>query len=31
LGEVEELLKRSGFEIIKSEAGLNLFVLAVKR
>lgn len=29
--EVEELLKHSGFEIIKSEAGLNLFVLAAKK
>jgi len=26
--EVEELLEHSGFEIIKSETGLNLFVLA---
>lgn len=30
LEEVEELLKRSGFEIIKGEAGLSLFVLAAK-
>jgi len=29
--EVEELLEHSGFEIIKSETGLNLFVLAAKR
>jgi cation diffusion facilitator family transporter len=29
--EVKELLERSGFEIIKSEAGLNLFVLAAKK
>lgn len=31
LQEVEELLDRSGFEVIKSESGLNLFVLAVKQ
>lgn len=29
--EVEELLERVGFEAIKSEVGLSLFVLAVKR
>ena len=29
--EVEELLRRSGFEVTKSKAGLNLFVLAVKQ
>jgi len=29
--EVEELLEHSGFEIIKSETGLNLFVLAAKK
>ena len=29
--EVEELLERVGFEAVESEAGLNLFVLAVKR
>jgi cation diffusion facilitator family transporter len=29
--EVEELLEYAGFEIIKSEAGLNLFVLAAKK
>lgn len=31
LEEVEELLNRSGFEVVKSEPGLNLFVLAGKR
>ncbi len=29
--EVKELLERVGFEVIKSEGGLNLFVLAVKQ
>jgi ubiquinone/menaquinone biosynthesis C-methylase UbiE len=29
--EVEGMLRRSGFEIIQSQAGLNLFVLAAKR
>jgi ubiquinone/menaquinone biosynthesis C-methylase UbiE len=29
--EVEELLKHSGFEIIRSETGLSLFVLAAKK
>lgn len=29
--KIEELLKRSGFEVITSEAGLALFVLAAKR
>ena len=31
LEEVEEMLEHSGFEVVKSEAGLNLFVLAVKK
>jgi ubiquinone/menaquinone biosynthesis C-methylase UbiE/Co/Zn/Cd efflux system component len=31
LEEVEGMLERSGFEVIQSEAGLNLFALAVKR
>jgi ubiquinone/menaquinone biosynthesis C-methylase UbiE len=31
LQEVEQLLERSGFEIVHSEAGLNLFVLAEKK
>jgi SAM-dependent methyltransferase len=30
LEEVEGVLERSGFEVIQSQAGLNLFVLAVK-
>jgi SAM-dependent methyltransferase len=29
--EIEELLECSGFEVVKSEAGLSLFLLAVKR
>jgi hypothetical protein len=31
LEEVKGLLERSGFEVIHSETGLNLFVLAVKK
>jgi SAM-dependent methyltransferase len=31
LQEIKELLENSGFEIITSEAGLNLFVLAAKK
>jgi hypothetical protein len=31
LEEVEGMLERSGFEVIQSEAGLNLFALAVKK
>jgi SAM-dependent methyltransferase len=30
LEEIEEMLEHVGFEVIKIEAGLNLFVLAVK-
>jgi ubiquinone/menaquinone biosynthesis C-methylase UbiE len=29
--EVAEMLRRSGFEVIRSKAGLSLFVLAVKK
>ena len=31
LEEIGRVLERSGFEVLQSEAGLNLFVLAMKK